>query len=233
MYFIICFILITLLIIVVVSSNCSKNEKFQKFNKITDIDLQSSSICKLSIDTNSKKYSALEHVLKYETLIPGMWLEFGVASGGSINIMAKYTQQQIYGFDSFDGLPEHWIGTKFSRGSFNQNGNLPKVEQNVVLVKGLFQHTVKSFLQKSEKNVSFIHFDADLYSSTITVLKLLNNYIVPGTIMVFDEMYKYDTYKEGEFKAVNEFLEKFNRKCKIICNGGQKTMTELAIKIIK
>jgi hypothetical protein len=44
-------------------------------------------------------------------LVPstGLILEFGVFSGNSINIIAdKFPLRTIYGFDSFEGLPEEW-----------------------------------------------------------------------------------------------------------------------------
>lgn len=40
-----------------------------------------------------------------------IFLEFGVHNGSSINFFAKHYQKTIYGFDSFDGLPESWGGT--------------------------------------------------------------------------------------------------------------------------
>tara|TARA_R110002073_G_scaffold191088_1_gene349759 strand:+ start:234 stop:617 length:384 start_codon:yes stop_codon:yes gene_type:complete len=39
---------------------------------------------------------------------PGLFLEFGVASGASINFIAANTDTTVHGFDSFQGLPEDW-----------------------------------------------------------------------------------------------------------------------------
>ncbi len=54
---------------------------------------------------------ALHHVFEHG-LVPddGLWLEFGVHAGGTINRIAKYTTKTIYGFDSFEGLPQDWSG---------------------------------------------------------------------------------------------------------------------------
>ena len=53
---------------------------------------------------------AMPHARHY-----GAWLEFGVFSGKTIRIMAAYREAHhppnsggIYGFDSFEGLPEDW-----------------------------------------------------------------------------------------------------------------------------
>ena len=36
--------------------------------------------------------------------------EFGVASGRTVTIIAEQTPGPVYGFDSFEGLPESWFG---------------------------------------------------------------------------------------------------------------------------
>jgi hypothetical protein len=38
----------------------------------------------------------------------GLWLEFGVCSGRTINLISTNTKNKVYGFDSFFGLPENW-----------------------------------------------------------------------------------------------------------------------------
>jgi hypothetical protein len=37
-----------------------------------------------------------------------LWFEFGVASGNTINYISTFTNDKVYGFDSFEGLPEKW-----------------------------------------------------------------------------------------------------------------------------
>ena len=61
-------------------------------------------------------------------------LEFGVATGKTINLIASnYKNNIIYGFDSFEGLQEEWRYHKIN--DFKQN-KLPKVHSNVKLIKG-------------------------------------------------------------------------------------------------
>jgi len=97
-----------------------------------------------------------------------LWLEFGVASGKTINYISKFTNDKVYGFDSFEGLPEKWRNG-YDKRAFNRNGNLPRVNNNVELIKGWFNETLVNFIQTHNKKVSFIHMDADLYSSTIYI----------------------------------------------------------------
>jgi hypothetical protein len=147
----------------------------------------------------------LEH--KQDTL----WLEFGVASGKTINYISIFTKDNVYGFDSFEGLPEKWRDG-FEKGSFNQHGNLPRVHKNVVLVKGWFNETLPNFIKSQNKKVSFIHMDADLYSSTKYVLDILTEYIDKDCVIVFDELLNYPGFDgdTGELKAFYEFVTENN-----------------------
>ena len=68
----------------------------------------------------------------------GLYLEFGVYKGGSINFISSILPDEIiYGFDSFEGLPEDWR-YDLQKGGFNVDGNLPPVNKNVRLIKGWF-----------------------------------------------------------------------------------------------
>jgi hypothetical protein len=136
--------------------------------------------------------------------IEGNILEFGVASGRTINHLASLTDQKIYGFDVFTGLPETWR-TGFSAGMFSRN-DLPAVSNNVELIAGLFDETLDNFLESNCRPVSLIHIDCDLYGSTKTIFDKLNNLIKPGTVIVFDEYFNYPGWKQHEFKAFQEFV---------------------------
>lgn len=39
----------------------------------------------------------------------GLWLEFGVHEGKSLNMIAEIAETTVYGFDSFRGLPKDWV----------------------------------------------------------------------------------------------------------------------------
>jgi len=136
----------------------------------------------------------------------GLFCEFGVYRGTTINHIASLTNAIVHGFDSFDGLPEDWRGG-FERGTFRCD-QLPAVRSNVELHKGLFEESLPEFLVNHPEQVAFIHVDCDLYSSTVTVLELLQHRIVPGTVIQFDEFFNYPGWQKGEYRAFAEFCEK-------------------------
>ena len=136
-----------------------------------------------------------------------LWLEFGVATGNTINYISKFTNDKVYGFDSFEGLPEKWRDG-FDKGMFSRDCNLPDVNINVELIKGWFNETLFNFIQIHNKKVSFIHMDADLYSSTKYIFDVLKDYIDKDCIIVFDELVNYPGFDgdNGELKAFYEFI---------------------------
>jgi hypothetical protein len=138
----------------------------------------------------------------------GLVLEFGVLEGRSINKLARVLEQPIFGFDSFEGLPEDWdVGnTVIPRETFDRQGSLPQVLPNVVLIKGWFEETLPHFVQLFKDPLRLLHVDCDLYSSTRTVFQYVGDRIVPGTIIVFDDMINYPTFREGEWRAWYELV---------------------------
>jgi hypothetical protein len=150
-----------------------------------------------------------------------LWLEFGVATGKTINIISSYTENKVYGFDSFEGLPEKWRDG-FDKGAFNMNGNLPIVNSNVELIKGYFSETLPEFLKSQNKKISFLHIDCDLYSSTKFVLDNVKDYIENGCIIVFDELVNYEGFdgETGELLALYEFIQNNNIKYEWIGMNG-------------
>jgi hypothetical protein len=98
-------------------------------------------------------------------------------------------------FDSFQGLPEDWIG-RYPAGSFKMNpppaGSLPN---NVLLIKGLFNRTLPPFLQDhSALVVDLLHMDANLYSSTIFVLRKLNPHLHKGRSILHSQYLPLSQY---------------------------------------
>jgi hypothetical protein len=137
----------------------------------------------------------------------GLYAEFGVNSGGSINFIAKTVPAQtIHGFDSFEGLPENWGGNNMAAGYFNRGGAFPKVRSNVKLHKGWFNESLSPFLAGNADKAAFLHIDCDIYSSTVTILACFKDRIVPGTVIVFDEYFNYPNWKAHEHKAFEEFV---------------------------
>ncbi len=157
------------------------------------------------------KHELLKHALKISN-IEGSILEFGVFRGKSINLIASNTKQNVYGFDSFLGLPEDWSGSNHyvSKKHFDLKGTLPKCKENVNLIKGWFKDTIPIFLNENKENVKLMHIDCDLYSSTYFVLESFRNNFVPGSLIVFDEFYNFHGWKNHEYKALIDFKNKYN-----------------------
>lgn len=132
-------------------------------------------------------------------------LEFGVYAGYTISIARQYFSGDLYGFDSFEGLPEKWRDG-YDKGHF-QTEKIPSIE-GVEIVVGYFQDTLEKFLKNLNKKIKIIHFDADLYSSTIYCLDLITNHLSDECIFIFDEYQNYPGCVEHEEKAFLEWLEK-------------------------
>lgn len=149
-------------------------------------------------------------------------LEFGVYKGTTINLIAKYVEL-VYGFDSFEGLPEDWSDV-IKKGQFKMD-TLPKVDDNVILIKGLFQDTLDIFLNKNKNlNIKLIHIDCDLYSSALYVLNKLIEYNIlkSGVIIVFDEIINYYNFIDnGELLALYDTLVKKKIKYEWIGTHGK------------
>lgn len=191
-------------------------------------------------NTNDVRLRELDDLSQY---IPdwGLNLEFGVYNAVTINCLATARPDlEFHGFDSFEGLPEDWdMGQKNVKAdAFNRDGVLPEVPENVKLYKGWFTDSIPDFIRsqsdkgymKMKKNISFLHVDCDIYSSTVEIFENFNDYIVAGTIIRFDELacwrhvfgeaspkskanrVMYTTWKDHEWKATNEWLEKYDRK---------------------
>ena len=162
--------------------------------------------------------------------VNGKYFEFGVYKGASINHIAENkSNETIYGFDSFEGLPEAWT-SNHPKGHFKIN-KLPKVRKNVQLIKGWFDDTIPSFIQENKDfKIAFIHSDSDLYSSTKTMFELLKNHIQSGTVIVFDEYFNYPNWEEGEFKAFQEFVRDNNLQYKYLAYTYKAT--QVAIQIL-
>jgi len=167
-----------------------------------------------------------QHALNHITL-EGTIAEFGVNTGGSINFIAeRVNSATVFGFDSFEGLKEDWSGmVDHPKGKFNNNGNLPQVLPNVVLVKGWFHETIPQWLNAlpTDAKLAYLHVDCDTYESTKVILDLLTNRIVSGTVIVFDEYIGLPGWKHNEYRAWQEHVTKHNIRYKYLGCSEQQT----------
>lgn len=195
--------------------DCIKKSKISNKNKYLDLQTEREQHLKFCLEKIHKE---------------GQILEFGVFEGTTINIIAeKFYNEIVWGFDSFEGLPEDWVTInsekiKFPKGHFKLEV-LPKVKNNVKLIKGWFNETIPKWKKNNKKSIKLLHIDCDLYSSTKDVLFMLNDLIVSETLIIFDEIYhwkdkkKYAKWKDGEFKALFEWMKEFDRKIIPVCRS--------------
>jgi len=143
----------------------------------------------------------------------GLFMEFGVYYGSSLNVIADATRETVHGFDSFEGLPESWfvgnekgpLATEPS-GAYSTRGVIPSLPVNAELHAGWFEDSLPEFVTRYDAAASFLNIDCDIYSSTKTIFQELKDRIRPGTVIVFDEYFCYPEWRDHEYKAFQEFM---------------------------
>jgi len=149
--------------------------------------------------------------------IDGHWCEFGVREGRSLHwLINKYPKQIIHAFDSWKGLPEAWDNGTGKVADMSCDP--PVVPDHIKLHKGWFKDTLPAWKQQHKEPIAFLHMDADIYSSTKEVLMSLNDQIVSGTIITFDEFCnfrlsgKMSKWQDHEFLALSNGLTNVKEK---------------------
>lgn len=151
--------------------------------------------------------------------IEGDIVEFGVHEGRWINILYNILNnecaldRQIFGFDSFEGLPAHDEETNspyYTQGKYKcsydrcyKNVQVD-LRNNIHLVKGLFCETLKNIDIEKLKKFVFIRIDCDLYEAAKDCLSFISHRIVDNAILVFDD-WSY-TSRAGETRAFFEWI---------------------------
>lgn len=158
-----------------------------------------------------------------------LYLEFGVYHGDSLRLWSQilaHPEASLHGFDSFQGLPEEWDASR-PKGTFDVNGRIPSIpDPRVEFHPGWFSDTLPRFeLPAHERLV--IHLDADLYSSTAFVLDHLDKWIIPGTILIFDEFCD----RLHEQKAFNEYLERTQGSFRVL--GSTMNLEQVAFERVR
>ena len=175
---------------------------------------------------------------------PGLWLEFGAWSGKSTREIANVAHnlsEEVHSFDSFLGLPEDWrpadgglrdhsrITRKYlSSGSFSRAGKPPYTDPRIEWRVGWFNETLPQFLAEpavARRNISFLHMDADLYSSTDTVFRQLERRIHPSAVIVFDELINYPEFEQHEIRALRELQQRTGRSARVLYTSAKEVFT--------
>jgi O-methyltransferase len=152
------------------------------------------------------------------------YFEFGVFEGHSFRewmTLNTHKESRFFGFDTFEGLPEDWHNDAFwamPKGSMSVQGKLPHFEDiRGQLIKGVFQESLRPFLQTfSARNRLVVNCDADLYSSTLYALAMMDSFIRPSTIILFDE---FDAVQH-EFRACLDYCAAFRRTMRPLAFAG-------------
>ena len=162
-------------------------------------------------DVNEMREHSVNCALENDKNNDYYYLEFGVNRGESINFFSKLiNKNKIYGFDSFEGLSEDWKGVaNFPKKTFNNEKELPKCRDNVILVQGKVEDTLDGFIEKNKDNlkINFVHIDVDTYSPTKFILKKIKPFLVKNSIILFDELHNHSGWSVGEFKALKETFD--------------------------
>ena len=155
------------------------------------------------IKENEINEYAIKLAKKNNKEIKGIFLEFGVFKGQSINFFSSHVDE-IFGFDSFEGLKEDWLGHRIKAGSYNLNKKIPKLKSNVIPIKGWIQDTLIKFLDEKNPKIRFVHIDTDTYETCDFILKNIKKYLCDKAIIKFDELHNYPGWDVGEYKALTE-----------------------------
>jgi predicted O-methyltransferase YrrM len=162
----------------------------------------------------------------------GLFLEFGVSRGKSINYFASQldTSIKMFGFDSFEGLKEGFAGTEWTKGAFTTNGKIPKLDSRITVIKGWFEQTLPIFAKKLDSPISIIHIDSDTYESTNFVLKELEVFLSAGTLILFDEYHGHPNWENCEFKAWQECVLRNNIEYKYLGFAPHAALVQIKSK---
>jgi hypothetical protein len=155
-----------------------------------------------------------------------LYMEFGVFKGASTRYWSKLLRNpksKLHGFDSFEGLPENWIDTR-PKGHFSLAGQVPQIDDpRVQFFKGWFEQTLPNY-KFPPHEVLILVLDADLYSSTNFVLNALEDVIVPGTYIYFDEF----NHRFDEMRAFDEFVRRTGMKFSV--DGATRSLANVVFR---
>jgi hypothetical protein len=158
--------------------------------------------------------------------VEGDVVECGVGRGRSLLLLALLCREeekgrQIWGFDSFEGLPEPSEEDASPRnprkGQYRadiagvrallQEAQLDDLymRSKVTLVKGVFNESLHKY---AGQGIALLHIDADLYQSYLDTLNILYDKVRPGGVIAFDEYMDGITHVNypGAKQAIDEFF---------------------------
>lgn len=149
---------------------------------------------------------------KTDAKLSGFIAEYGVDDGTSLIPLSSWTDQIVYGFDSFVGLEDQgkWKGNITHQDEFQHDGIIPfQIPSNTNIIPGWFEDTLPGFKYMSDI-AKYIHIDCDTYEATKTVLNSIINKLHIGTVITFDDYFcQYAFTQNSQFSAWKEFYTKY------------------------
>lgn len=157
----------------------------------------------------------------------GDYHEFGLFRGGTFLATGQILDDlglkdvRLYGYDSFEGLPEatgidagdpRFFEGQFACSRAEVEANLAKRGMDmsrVELIEGFYEDTLTEELHAAHpfRPASVVLLDCDYYSSTICAMNWLDRYIRAGTVLLFDDWFSYgDDPELGQPKALEDWL---------------------------
>jgi len=185
-----------------------------------------------NISMISNKLLYYKFITNNFVIVDGHWVECGVYKGTTAKTLLKALPQnsEFHLFDSFKGIPEEWQWDGIHihpKGCFACKPPIFN-DKRVTIHKGWFEDTLSKI--EFEKPLALLHIDSDLYSSCVTVLKNFHKYIIPGTVILFDEYYNYKNWFRDEYKAFKEYVDLQERKFEYLARTHQY---QCAVRITK
>jgi hypothetical protein len=144
-----------------------------------------------------------EAVLRMRGVEP-LYLEFGVYQGRTLRWWTEHVATaaaRFVGFDSFEGLPEDWIGHA-RKGTFHVDHSPDFADPRVSLVPGWFEDTLARWEPPAHDQL-VVNLDCDLYSSTTCVLRWLAPHLRPGSLIYFDDLLD----RNNQLRALWEWVD--------------------------
>lgn len=142
--------------------------------------------------------------------IEGDIIEIGLFRGGSFAMLCENNlKKHVYGFDTFEGLPQHskednkHIKGEFANTSLETVTNLVSHLNNHTIQKARFPQEID--IDLSDKKFSLVHIDVDLYREHINILNFIYDKVSKNGRIVFDDYNHPNCH--GAKKAVDLFFK--------------------------
>jgi hypothetical protein len=181
-------------------------------------------------------FKLIREFIEVSNMPQGYYMEFGVFNGEGLIEAFRQLRGVVghyYGFDSFEGLPDldeadnkgkefspHFVPGNFK--SLRKEAVFAQLQActrmtsgELTLIEGYFDKvlpTLDKTLFHARGVPLCVYVDCDLYSSTAQVLDFVDDLLVPGTWLLFDDYWHYrGSPLLGEQKAIREWLAKNKR----------------------